>query len=285
MNDQNNIPFDDLALYAMNLMSDIERAAFEQRLAAEPALQQELASMQDDLAALALSVEMVDAPPMARTRFLNQISIENSAKVIQEERKAASPTLTAAPTSTPVERNDSAKRRRNSTPFIFGGLGWALAAGLAFGIFTLNRDRESLRRDLIQKNDAMALATQQSERAKLVLDTVTSPESQRFALAKTATTPPASGRVMYLAEKGSLIFQGNNLDPLPTAKSYELWIIPAEAGKAPIPAGTFKPDARGYATLIMPDLPKGIVAGKIGVTIEDDGGSQTPTMPIVMIGQ
>ena len=37
-------------------------------------------------------------------------------------------------------------------------------------------------------------------------------------------------------------------------------------------------------SLIMPDLPKGVEAKGFGVTIEDEGGAQTPTKPIIMAG-
>jgi anti-sigma-K factor RskA len=80
-----------------------------------------------------------------------------------------------------------------------------------------------------------------------------------------------------------LIFQANNMAPLQTAKVYELWLIPANGG-SPVPAGTFHPDNRGDASLIMPPLPKGIAAQAFGITIENEGGSQTPTLPIIMVG-
>jgi anti-sigma-K factor RskA len=66
-------------------------------------------------------------------------------------------------------------------------------------------------------------------------------------------------------------------------KTYELWIIPQD-GTAPIPAGTFHPDDQGNASVVLPDLPKGIAAKAFGVTIEPEGGSQTPTLPIIMAG-
>jgi len=37
--------------------------------------------------------------------------------------------------------------------------------------------------------------------------------------------------------------------------------------------------------VVLPELPKGIVAKTFGVTIEDGEGSQLPTMPIVLKGQ
>ena len=88
---------------------------------------------------------------------------------------------------------------------------------------------------------------------------------------------------MYLASSGSLIFQANNLDPLPAGKTYELWVIPAN-GKAPIPAGLFQPDAAGSASVILPPLPAGVPAKAFGVTAERAEGSATPTAPILLAG-
>jgi anti-sigma-K factor RskA len=34
----------------------------------------------------------------------------------------------------------------------------------------------------------------------------------------------------------------------------------------------------------MPDLPRGVAAKAFGVTIEPDGGSESPTPPIILSG-
>ena len=65
-------------------------------------------------------------------------------------------------------------------------------------------------------------------------------------------------------------------------KAYELWLIPMQG--APVPAGVFKPDVHGSAMVVNPPLPPGIEAKTFAITIEPEGGSQNPTMPIVMIG-
>jgi anti-sigma-K factor RskA len=75
----------------------------------------------------------------------------------------------------------------------------------------------------------------------------------------------------------------DNLEPLQPAKVYELWLIPAN-GQDPIPAGTFHPDQRGSASVILPPLPKGVEAQAFGVTVEDEGGSLKPTLPIILAG-
>ena len=105
------------------------------------------------------------------------------------------------------------------------------------------------------------------------------------SVAKGATPPLPTGRATYVPSKGALIFLASNLEPLQPAKTYELWLIPAGEGQNPIPAGTFRPDARGNASVSMPPLPKGVEAKAFGVTVEDEGGSATPTMPIVLAGE
>ena len=80
-----------------------------------------------------------------------------------------------------------------------------------------------------------------------------------------------------------MVFVGNNLKPIPAGKTYELWVIPAD-GKAPIPAGLFRPDDHGSASVVLPKLPEGVPAKAFGVTIENAEGAATPTMPIVLSG-
>jgi len=46
----------------------------------------------------------------------------------------------------------------------------------------------------------------------------------------------------------------------------------------------FKPDAHGAATVINPPLPAGTEAKAFAITIENEAGASTPTMPIVMMG-
>jgi len=72
------------------------------------------------------------------------------------------------------------------------------------------------------------------------------------------------------------------MQPLPPNKTYELWVIPASG--APIPAGTFRPDASGSGSVVMPSIPQGVQAKAFGITVENAGGSQTPTMPIILSG-
>jgi anti-sigma-K factor RskA len=122
----------------------------------------------------------------------------------------------------------------------------------------------------------------QASRAQQVLEVLTAPGAQRITLTQAKTPEQPVARATYLPERGGLILLAANLKPIPADKTYQLWVIPPD-GK-PVPAGTFRPDATGSATLVLPQLASGITAKTLAVTVENAGGSQTPTMPIVLAG-
>jgi anti-sigma-K factor RskA len=78
--------------------------------------------------------------------------------------------------------------------------------------------------------------------------------------------------------------EASHLKPVPAGKAYELWVIPA-SGAAAIPAGTFWPNSEGYASVVLPKIPSGVPAKAFGITIENAGGSNTPTAPIILSGE
>jgi anti-sigma-K factor RskA len=165
-------------------------------------------------------------------------------------------------------------------------VGWAVAAGLAVTAGNLYRERAAIRSTLIAQASQIDHLTADAAAARQVLDTMTDSSAMRVTLVtKGQTVPLPTGRATYVANKGSLIFLASNLEPLQPAKTYELWLIPAAEGASPIPAGTFHPDEHGNASVIMPALPKGIAAKAFGVTVEDEGGATTPTLPIILIGE
>jgi anti-sigma-K factor RskA len=317
-----NIPVtaEDLYLYAMQLLDEPEQHRLEEFLKQSPEARAELANVRSDLGLLAMAVETQAPAPHARQRLMKQVARERrtapaavAAPVPLTPLAAATPPplLAAVPEAlaaqslrklTPIQPDSygepekvlpfrssyadevTSKRSRGFVGTVAPWLGWALAAGMAVTAYDFYRKNEAMSDQVAFANATSAKATQTAAKAELVLETMRSGASQRFLLARQNTQPVPSARVTYLAENGSLVFQGSNMDQLPPYKTYELWLIPAGTGRQPIPAGTFKPDDHGFASVILPDLPKGVVAGTFGVTMEDDGGSQTPTLPILMIG-
>ena len=138
--------------------------------------------------------------------------------------------------------------------------------------------------------DQVATATEHSAdlqleaaNARRIQETLTDASAVRVTLTRSKQAPEPQGKATYVASKGALVFIASNLQPLQPYKTYELWIIPAN-GQPPVAAGLFHPDPGGNASVILPELPAGVTAKAFGVTVEDEGGSKSPTMPILLSG-
>jgi hypothetical protein len=280
---------EDLVLYAMQFLVGEEAAVITQHLEHCTECGRELARINGDLAAAALTVELTSPPAAARQRLTTQVAQEKKIVPIVQIQDYAPAQAQPQPIATfgrsaSVFSIEESAPRRSAAPAVLAAIGWAVAAALAVAVTFLFRDRQNLRETLISQTSLLQRLTADADQAHRIMDALTDPKATRVSLT-TKPQPhigPIAG-VTYNPEKGTLVFLASNLDPLQTYKTYELWVIPSDGG-APIPAGTFHPDEQGNASVIMPDLPRGIPAKAFGVTIEADGGSQTPTLPIIMAG-
>lgn len=185
------------------------------------------------------------------------------------------------------EEEKGARSHPRRAPWVLAWAGWAVAAGCSFVAGLQFHQRQQMQNSVAAQQARLDDATRQSAHARDALATLTAANAMQVALHSTAEvkpgTPTATALAAYLADKGALVFVATHLEPAPFGKTYELWLLPANGGN-PMPAGTFKPDAQGSASVVMPQLPKGVAAKGFGVTIENDGGSDTPTLPIVLAG-
>ncbi len=280
-----HIPEDDLALFALALMPPEEAAYTQAHLKHCDLCRGEVARMQGDLVAYAFSADMQDAPAEARGRFLDAVARE-------KKLHAPAPVPVAEPVLAPRSSNllDRETRREpvaRRGMGVAGWAGWVIAAGVAAFAGWQFHEQQGLRDEL----SAQAAQTQQinadAAKARRVFQALTDPTAMQVALhlPSTGTAPPKpEGHASYNARSGELVFIATHLQSLQPEKTYELWLLPAVAGEAPVAAGTFKPDVNGNASVLLPELPKHIAAKGFGVTVENDGGSKTPTMPIVLSG-
>ncbi len=185
------------------------------------------------------------------------------------------------------EEEKAARSRPRRAPWVLAWTGWAVAAGCSFVAGLQFHQRQQIQGSVAAQQARLDDATRRSARAQDALATLTAANAMQVALHSTSDvkpgTPAATALAAYLADKGALVFIATHMDPAPFGKTYELWLIPAD-GRNSMPVTTFKPDAQGSASVIMPQLPKGIPAKGFGVTIENEGGSDTPTLPVVMAG-
>ncbi len=278
----NHIDPEDLALYAMHLLPEHEAAAIEQHLTECEACSDSVAELRGDLVVLAMTSELHSPPAALKQRLMTQVGREK--KIVPMDKAVNAQAGSPLATRLLVDDNYVATSSSGAKilPWV-SWIGWAIAAGLTVTVVNLYHERDDLQAAVAKQASEMQSLAADAQRGRALIQTLTDQDAMRVTLNQTPTKAAPQGRTVYLPEKGSLIFTASNLDPLQPYKTYELWLIPAD-GKDPIPAGTFRPDLRGNASLIMPSIPKGVVAKAFGITIEDEGGSRTPTAPIILSG-
>ena len=250
----------DLTLYALGSLDAPASRVVEEHLAACVPCRNELAQLRGDMGLLGLSAMGPEPPSQARARLLNAIA---------REPRASRGSLLGAPRGTAMRW-------------------WILLPAVASlvmlsALLVLVRQNGALRQNMVlmiaqsEQDRAYAL------RARQVLAVITAPDALRVTLVAGNTRPQPQGKAIYTARTGSLVFLASNFAPVAEGKAYELWLVPAN-GEPPMAAGTFKPDSRGNASVLMPSVPKDTIAKAFAVTVEPEGGSAKATSPIVLSG-
>jgi anti-sigma-K factor RskA len=269
MNDKLHIADTDLALYAMGALSPDEAAPVEAHLLVCARCKEEVRQSTLALAAYAQTTPEVELPVGAKERFMARL--ESTPQTAPAPQKAV-----------PAANQQTFWQQFFGT----GGARWSTALAASLAVLLLGVGLDDL-----QKSALLPPLRKQAQQGELssaklseLMELLTSPQAKRVVLRPgPVTAPPPEGRVVYAARTGKLLLTASNLHPLPAGKTYELWIL-QPGGKAPLPAGTFVPDSSGNATMILADAPAGLAVQGFGVTIENAGGSQTPTLPIVLSG-
>lgn len=176
----------------------------------------------------------------------------------------------------PVE---TGRRRRGIVAFV----PWIALIVLAIAVVTLGVENYVLNDQLQDESSLITNLAAKASHAQQVLEVLTSPAAESAVLTAGTAAPGPAGRVLYLHDRGGLIFLASNLKPLPQGEVYDLWILPRN-NSAPVSAGIFQPDARGVARLVLPSLPAGGHAQGFAVTIEKPGAATAPTRPFVLSG-
>jgi hypothetical protein len=290
---QKQISQDDLVLFALQDLTPAEAAEVLVHLEHSETARAELAQIQGDLAMVALTSGLHSPPTQARERLLSRVAKEK--KVLPMDRTPETAAAATPNSEEPqlvarggrlLQMEEEAAPRRSRMGFA-GWAGWAIAAGLAAGVGFEYHQSQTLKSDLYTTTGKLTQEREQAARAEAVMQVLNGGGAMQVALrvpaGGPAEPPKPDGHAAYIADSGSLVFVGEHLAPLEAYKTYELWVIPT--GGHPVPAGLFKPDPQGFASVVLPELPKGVAAKTFGVTIEDDGGVAQPTMKnLVLLG-
>lgn len=244
---------DDLALYSLGALDGDAKVSIEKHLQECASCRRELEQLRGDAALLGLSSIGPKPPTRSKSRLMDAIA-----------------------------KGTRAKQPKPGLHW-WGILGWAAVVALIVFATTLWKQNNHLSSTLVKLTGQVERQRVESEQARRIAELLKAPDAASYEIMPVAmkSAPPA-GHAIYSPQRNALVFMASNLNPLPARKAYELWLIPAQG--APIPAGMFKPDARGGAMVVNPPLPGGVEAKAFAITVEPEQGSSTPTMPIVMMG-
>ena len=243
---------EDLALYALGSLQGEELAALEKHLQECSSCRRELEQLRGDMGLLALATAGSAPPQRSRQRLLDAVA--------REPRSVRGP-----------------QRRPWWSP-----VPWVIAGAAALLAVMFWYDKADLQGQVASLKDESATQAAELTKARDVVSTLTATDAMRVTLVAGKTPPQPQGKAIYVRDRSRLIFLASNMPKLAPDKTYELWLIPTQGN--PIPAGMFKPDAHGSATVINPPLPGGVEAKAFAITVEPEAGSATPTMPIAMLG-
>lgn len=261
MNDSRNDPMFDLVEdYVLGVLEGTVLARFEARMAEDPALEAEVRSAREALGALAFSAPVAPTPEL-KGRVMALISPGT------DESGDAESLL--------HYRN----RKPSHRPHRKWPIKWALAASVLLAFFFGYQYYEAY----TGLTDALAMVTARektlSQRDSLIAQ-LTDPGTEVVSLAATTAGKSAIKAYVDKRRRRVLLTVASLQAPQP-GRTYQLWFI---VGGKPVPSVTFKPYASGHVYLSAVPMPDGAVAAT-AITSEPEGGSTTPTMPILFVGK
>jgi len=160
-------------------------------------------------------------------------------------------------------------------------MGFGIAAALVLLAFMTTQLRSTVGRLSAELNQVQTInqSLQDELRSQQVRVAVLSNPTRQVAL-KSELQPNATATLYVHNDIGVLV--AHNLQPLPENQTYQLWLIGADG--IPLPSGLMPIHNQepGMVTITIPEEGRDFV--NVGVTIEPAEGSDTPTVPIVLLG-
>jgi len=238
-------------VYALDAVSDAERAAIEAYVSAAPeaerqAFHERVRQARETLATTFTAEE--EPPADLFDRIVAQLPA-HSADVSAPAAPAAPPPVPDQ-LSAARERRDVRRRSAGMRNWLIGVAAAAVIAlgGVGVGAYVANQ------------NDPLTQVLQ----------------AQDVRQATVEVSGGGTAIVSIAPSKGALVVRMKDVPPPPEGKVYQMWLIPKD-GTSPVSQGLMDAEA-----LSRPAVVKGIhSAAALGITVEPAGGSTAPTLPTV----
>jgi len=233
--------------YVLGSLDPTERREFESHLATCVECAAEVESLRPVVGALATAVPQVAPSPEIRDRIL-----------------ASAPTMRAGLRTGPFTTHD----RKPPLALFWLPLAAAIIIAVGASVYAVRLQRQM---------GELQARFDQEQAATAVL---AAPDLARIDLQGQAAAPDARARALWSRSRG-LVFTAANLPPAPAGKSYQVWVVTAQA---PISAGLLMPDSTGGGIqyyMTPPDIAPPVA---VAVTLEPEGGVPAPTGERYLVG-
>lgn len=237
--------------YALGALTPEETRTFEAAMAESPDLGREVTEYWEVNALLAQSAATRPDPAL-KARLVDRIRRDKVVPV-RAPRSRLAPVLLVALAATAL-----------------------VAVGLGRRVQSLSEEvkRQDLR---LVAAEALLAARDQT------LNTLLNAESDLTVLQLTTAGAESPGIQFFWNRRSNTgVLHAFRLPPTPQGKVYQLWLL--RDGK-PYPSATFTTGSDGQALVQSFSLPNGGGFEAAAVTVEPEGGSTTPTLPIYLIGK
>jgi anti-sigma-K factor RskA len=258
LNESSHIQEENLELYALGALPEVEAAAVKAHAAGCAECGRKLAEALGNVAVLALAAEQEAPAEAVKGKLFARIAAERAAG---DQRKIA----------------DEPRRPRASW------WNWVLVPAIAvLAIFctALYSENRTLTGELREAQRMAASFERERMHVMGLVNALSAKDTQTIRLASTKDGFPGSGAVVrYNKRLGKVIYTAD-LPELPAGKVYQMWLVPT-SGAPPISAGTFTPNAsRPWDT----QVPANSEAKAFAVTVEPEGGVPQATGKIILLG-
>lgn len=272
------------ALYALGALSQHEARAFDTHLHEGcPACYAELKQFDQVVGVLSTAVAPV-APP----GYLRELLAVRIGREVSEAPAASGSVIPFPEKQSAIHRTPPPARSRFSGALLPWAAAAALLIALVYTFTSWQTDRRSQQAAIEPNSQENAELREQlgKERARSaelteINSVLSSPQWRIIPLAGQAPAPNSSAKV-YWDVQGNRWVVTADLPPAPEGKVYQLWFVtPA----AKISAGLITPDKTGHGFTVL-RFPSNLVQlAAAAITLEPEGGSQQPTMPIYTLGK
>jgi anti-sigma-K factor RskA len=279
------------ALYALGSLGQHEARVFESHLRDGCAIcESELRHFEQVASGIGLGAQEVKPPEYLRDLLAARFEQESQAAPPTAHANAADVKIKETPKSLepPIFKQVQPQVRRNAWPWIAAVI-FAIAAAILFffwkraedSVGTLKRQADITQResdDLRTSRDAQQQRAEELDRIQAFLS---SQDSRVISIEEQPPAPSATAAIFWNTQKNRWLVVGF-LPPPPEGRVYQLWLSEAPEKSS---IALLKTDALGNIFAEM-DAPASVSKPASAIiTLEPEGGSKQPTMPIYALGK